>query len=104
MVRKCAPTRLLRHRSRRGNRYRVYQLVYQLRQDFLARAACKCDTCKTFESPAFPTTNQKVASSKLLRARQFVIVPPTGRATRLPRRPQSAGGRSEERRVGKECR
>ena len=48
-----------------ANRYRVYQLVYQLRQDFEAGAACKSDTCKALGFPAFPTTNQKVGSSNL---------------------------------------
>src|SRR5215469_16374378 len=41
----------------------VYQLVDQLRQDFEAAAACKCDTCKALGFPAFPPTNQKAGSS-----------------------------------------
>jgi hypothetical protein len=43
----------------------VYQLVYQLRQDFEAGAAGKCDTCKALGLPAFSATNQKVGSSNL---------------------------------------
>ena len=43
----------------------MYQLVYQLRQDFEAGAAGKCDTCKALGLPAFSATNQKVGSSNL---------------------------------------